>query len=71
MKPLDKILELLQDSQWHSLDEIKARVSLSEDKLKKIVRFLEEQEFISEDKNKGEAKIKPLGLTFLELPSEY
>lgn len=68
MKPLDKILELLQDSQWHSLDEIKAQVSLPGDKVKNIIRFLEEQEFISWDKNKGEAKIKPVGLTFLELP---
>lgn len=70
MKPLDKILELLQDSQWHSLDEIRTQVSLSEDKLKEIIRFLEEQEFISMDKNKMRAKIRPLGLTFLELPSE-
>ncbi len=70
MKPLDEILELLKDSQWHSLDEIRAQVSLSEDKLKEIIRFLEEQEFISIDKNKMRAKISPLGLTFLELPSE-
>jgi RIO-like serine/threonine protein kinase len=69
MKPLDKILELLRDSQWHSLDEIKAHVSLPEDEFKKIIRFLEEQEFINLDKNRRRAKIKPAGLTFLELPT--
>ncbi len=72
MKRLDIVLESLHDSQWHSLDEIRTHFSLPEDKLKKIVRFLEEEEeFISFDKERGRAKINPLGLTFLTLPSEY
>ena len=65
------VLESLHDSQWHSLDEIRALFSLPGDKLKKIVRFLEEEEFISFDEERERAKINPLGLTFLTLPSEY
>ncbi len=70
MKHLDIVLESLHDSQWHSLDEIAALSSLPEDKLKKIIRFLEEEEFISFDEERERAKIKPLGLTFLQLPLE-
>ncbi|RJS83130.1 hypothetical protein CW713_04280 [Methanophagales archaeon] len=71
MKRLDIVLESLHDSQWHSLDEIRTHFSLPEDKLKKIIRFLEEEEFISFDEERERAKINPLGLTFLTLPSEY
>ncbi len=71
MKRLDIVLESLHDSQWHSLGEIRALFSLPEDKLKKIIRFLEEGEFITFDEERERAKINPLGLTFLTLPSEY
>ena len=72
MKPLDEILELLHDSQWHSLDEIRAQGSLPGDKANEIIRFLEGQGFIIIGIDKGErkAKIKPRGLTFLKLPPE-
>jgi hypothetical protein len=40
MKTLDKILEQLQDSQWHSLDEIKKNIYLPSDKLNIMVCFL-------------------------------
>jgi len=71
MKPLDKILELIHDSNWHSLDEIGSRVPLSEDKFEKVIAFLEENEFISLDDDNKSAKIKTLGLRFLELPKGY
>jgi len=69
MKALDKILELLQDSHWHLMDEIKAQFYLlPEDKLKEVIRFLEEQQLIKLDRNKSRAKISSSGLKFLELP---
>jgi len=68
MKSVDKTLELLQDSQWHSLDDIRFQVSLSEDKFKKIISFLVKIDFISLDSYKSCVGIKPLGLKFLELP---
>ena len=68
MKSVDITLELLQDSQWHSLDDIRFQVSLSEDKFKEIISFLVEIDFISLDSHKNCVRIKPLGLKFLELP---
>ncbi len=75
LKFLDEILESLRDLQWHSLDEIRTQVSPSlplsaEEKLNKILPLLEIQEFISIDVERGRAKIKPMGLKFLGLPSE-
>jgi hypothetical protein len=70
-KTLDKILELLKDSQWHLTDELKAKpLFLSDEKLNEIIRFFEEYKFISFNKEEKTAKIEPLGLSFLELPSE-
>ena len=67
---IDTILEQLEDSQWHSLDEIIGYVSLSEDKVKRIIAFLDKNEFINLDNDKTRAKIKTFGLRFLELPAE-
>lgn len=68
MNAIDTVLEWLHDSQWHSLDELKGNVSLSDDEVKRIVTVLEENEFINLDGNKTKAKIRTSGLRFLELP---
>ncbi len=65
MKTLDKILIQLQDSQWHSLDEIKKCINLPSDKLNVLIIFLENQAII--DKNNKMMKITDLGLKFLHL----
>jgi predicted transcriptional regulator len=65
MNSLDRILELLQDAQWHSIDEIKRVISLPSDKLKEVVCFLQKQSFI--DKKNGELKITCIGLKFFLL----
>ncbi|MEA2076240.1 MAG: hypothetical protein U9O85_11065 [Euryarchaeota archaeon] len=70
MMNIDTILERLQDSQWHSLDEIRGCVSLSDDKVRRIIVFLEENEFVNFDNDKTRAKIRTPGLRFLELPAE-
>ena len=70
MKSIDVILERLQDSEWHSLDEMRRCSSLSEDNVKKIISFLAKYEFISFNTHKMEAKIKIAGLRFLELSPE-
>jgi predicted transcriptional regulator len=70
MKALDRILELLQDSQPHSLGEIKVQIALSAEKLALILDFLAEHDFIELRDENSEATITPLGLSFLELPSE-
>jgi predicted transcriptional regulator len=71
MMEMDKLLELLRDSEWHSIAEIKPELlPLQETAVKKIIRFLAQYGFISHDKEKDRAKINPLGLSFLELPVE-
>jgi hypothetical protein len=71
IKALDEILELLEDSQWHLTDELKAKLLLpSEEKLTEIIRFLEKYEFVTFDVKEKKAKIEPLGLSLLQLPSE-
>lgn len=70
MKALDRVLELLEDSEWHSLDETKAQIPLPEGKFAPILRFLADFGFITLEGERSVAKIKPLGLTFLELPVE-
>jgi len=69
---LDELLESLRDLQWHSLDEVRTQVSPgTEDELYyKFIPLLEVQEFISIDTERKRAKIKPMGLKFLGLPSE-
>ena len=66
MKELDTILELIRDSNWHSIGEIKRETSLPSETLDKILNLLHEQAFI--DKESEKLRITPTGLRFLELP---
>lgn len=70
MKALDGILELMGDSEWHSLDEIKAQIPLPDEQFAPILCFFADFGFITLDGERSVAKIKPTGLTFLELPVE-
>ncbi len=65
MKPLDKILEQICDTRWHSFDEIKENIFLPSDKLNEILCFLEKHEFIN--KKKENIRITCRGLKFLGL----
>ncbi|GAH68140.1 unnamed protein product [marine sediment metagenome] len=73
----DKIVELLYNSRWHSVDELKAKIPLPPGKLAQlapVLDFLAEFYFIEfrgegeGEKEKSEVKITQLGLSFLELP---
>ncbi len=66
MKSLDRLLETLHDSQWHSLAEMKKEISLPENILNELSRFMQEMEFI--EKENQMLRIKSRGLRFLELP---
>ena len=71
IKTMDEILELLEDSQWHLIDELQAKLLLpSEEILNEIIHFLEKYEFVTFDIKEKKAKIEPLGLSLLQLPSE-
>jgi RIO-like serine/threonine protein kinase len=65
---LDRVLELLQDSQWHSAKEIDEVIRLPEEKLSHILSFFAEFGFVNREDEQGMVKIKPTGLEFLELP---
>lgn len=68
---LDEILEVLEDSHWHFTAELKAKLLLpSEEQVTEIIRFLEKYGFVTFDVQEKRAKIKPLGLSLLRLPSE-
>jgi RIO-like serine/threonine protein kinase len=64
---LDRILELIQDIQWHNLDEMVKVIPMPSDKLNVILHFLQEQLLI-ERKNEM-LRITCSGLKFLQLKS--
>jgi len=67
MKILDRITELLRDTQWHRLKEIKQEIPLPKAKLNELLIFLQELEVI--EKENGNLRIKARGLRFLDLQS--
>lgn len=66
MKSLDRTLEILRDSNWHSVEEIKKETDLPSETLDRVLSFLKEQAFI--DKENEKLRITPVGLKLLELP---
>ncbi len=67
MDYIETILGQLQDSEWHSVGEIRKNVSLPDDELNKLLRIMEDVAFI--DKKNEELRIASLGLKLLELPT--
>ncbi len=67
MITLDRILNMLQDSKWHHVDEIQKEISMPEDKLNGVLFFLIEQGYIDQENEK--LRITSRGLKFLELPT--
>jgi predicted transcriptional regulator len=62
---LDRILEQLQDMQWHSLEEIQKEIALPSEKLNVSLHFLQEQALV--DRKNEMLRITCLGLKFLQL----
>ncbi len=46
MLEIDLVANALKNSEWHELDKIFEKCKLSEVKVKKILKFLEEYDFI-------------------------
>jgi hypothetical protein len=67
MKYIDRTLELLQDSQWHSIMSIKKEISLPDEKLNTILFFLQKYKFVEKENEK--IRITSSGVRFLELPT--
>lgn len=66
MKNLDRILGLLQDSEWHDTEEIKKEIPLHRNQFIELIPFLEEQGLVRIENKR--MKITPKGLNFLGLP---
>jgi predicted transcriptional regulator len=61
-----KILEMLQDTKWHNILEIRIEeVSSPDEKLSAMLRFLEEEGFI--ETQPGKLRISSKGLRLLKL----
>lgn len=66
MKHLDKILGLLRDKQWHSIEKVKKETLIQDENLNEILSILQKQSLINKENER--IRITPLGLKFLELP---
>ncbi len=64
---IDRVLELLNDIRWHSLEEIQKKMTLPSEKLNEVLHFLQEQALI--DKKDEMLRITCTGLKFLQLKS--
>jgi len=53
-----KILEILNDEQWHTLKEIQEILELNEKQIRQIVKFLKEYGFIIANETNGEVKLE-------------
>jgi DNA-binding IclR family transcriptional regulator len=60
-----KILEILNDEQWHTLKEIQEKIQLNKSQLQQIIRFLKEYNFIIVDEESKEIRIEKTVQQFL------
>jgi len=60
-----RILELLEDGQWHVLGDVQKKTRLNEDQVQQIVAFLKEYQFITADDAKGEIRLQEAVRKFL------
>ena len=66
LSAIDEILCLLKDGDWHDLEEIIEKCSLTKIRAKIAVAFLREFDFIQVEGNEPKARIHPLMLNFIE-----
>jgi hypothetical protein len=53
-----RILELLNDSQWHTLDEVQKKTELNRDQLQQVIAFFKEYQFIVTSDTKGDIRLR-------------
>ena len=56
---------MLGDGEWHTVDEVRKQMRLSENQVKRITEFLSEYEFIAVDSPKKRIKIREAARSFL------
>ena len=62
---IDRILKLLKDSRWHSIEEVEMNISVPSRKIQYALGFLNEQEFVNMQNDRIIITAKGLKLTEL------
>lgn len=65
MEKLDIVMELLADSSWHSLEDMKNGISLNKELINEIINFLQELKLV--ERKNDNLKITEKGLKFLDI----
>lgn len=52
-----KVLELLNDGEWHMLEEIQQKARMDKNQIQRITEFLKEYNFIAMDETKKKVKL--------------
>jgi predicted transcriptional regulator len=63
---VDKLLDVLKDGKWHSIEQIVQKTGIEEYKAKLVISFLEQFHFVHTDKKTGKIKLTALTKQFLE-----
>jgi hypothetical protein len=62
---LTKILEILGDSEWHTLVEIRERSEIDKKEMKPIVDFLKDYDIVIDDKQKRKIRLREMAQKLL------
>jgi len=60
-----KLLEALNDGEWHTLKEIQQKAKLNENQIQQLIDFLKEYNFITIDEAKKKIKLDETVQKFL------
>lgn len=62
---LSKILEILGDSEWHTLAEIRERSKIGQKEVKPIVDFLKDYDIVIDDKQNRKIRLREMAQKLL------
>lgn len=62
---ITRFLEILDDGQWHLLEEIQRGSKIEEDQIRRIVKFLREYDFIVVDEKSQRVRLEETVQRFL------
>jgi hypothetical protein len=53
----NRLLEMLSDGKWHEIDQLEQDEDLNDYEVEKIVKFLDQYDFVEIDENKHRVRI--------------
>lgn len=65
MSKVDEVFCVFEDGRVHGVGEMAKKVSLPKSKMRRVLDFLAEFNFIEFDRRRGKAKASPMGMRFL------